>query len=139
MTSIHSEFKDKPETQLSEKTIWMLQNMRRANAAIIGCIEIINEHDVNKECGAYNPGVFIQLEPHQEMGLHFAIDACSRDIARIFDEHLEEIGVEWLDEICPKVTAEAKAHAEMLNGDITYAEYEKKLDGEDLLRSASSH
>ncbi len=58
---------------------------------------------------------------------------------RIFDEHLEEIGVEWLDDICPKVTVEAQASAEMRSGDITYAEYEKKLDGEDPLRSASSH
>jgi len=139
MTNHFSMLNDKPESQLSEKTIWMLQQVRRANSAIMGCIEILNEHGVNKDCGASNPGVFIQLEVHQEIGLHYAIDTCSRDIARIFDEHLEEIGVEWLDEICPKVTAEAKAHAEMLNGDITYAEYEKKLDGEDLLRSASPH
>ncbi len=139
MTSHFSGLNDKPESQLSEKTIWMLQQVRRANAAIIGCIEIINEHDVNKECGAYNPGVFIQLEPHQEMGLHFAIDACSRDIARIFDEHLEEIGVNWLDEICPKVTEEAQAFAKMRSGEITFAEYQKRVDGEDPLQSASSH
>jgi len=34
------------------------------------------------------------------------------DIARIFDEHLEDLGVEWLDEICPKTTKEAQAMAE---------------------------
>jgi len=110
-----------------------------AGAAIIGCIEIINEHDVNKECGAYNPGVFIQLEPHQEMGLHYAIETCSRDIARIFDEHLEKIGVNWLDETCPKVTEEAQAFAKMRSGEITFAEYQKRVDGEDPLQSASSH
>jgi len=139
MTNCFSELNDKPKSQLSEKTIWMLQNMRRANAAIIGCIEILNEHGVNKECGADNPGVFIQLEVHQQMGLHYAIETCSRDIARIFDEHLEEIGVNWLDEICPKVTEEAQAHAKMLSGEITYAEYEKRVDGEDPLQSARPH
>jgi len=34
------------------------------------------------------------------------------DIARIFDEHLEDLGVEWLDEICPNTTKEAQAMAE---------------------------
>ncbi len=55
-----------------------------------------------------------------------------------FGGHLK-IGVEWLDDICPKVTAEAQASVEMRSGDITYAEYEKKLDREEPLRSASSH
>jgi len=73
------------------------------------------------------------------MGLHYAIEACSRDIARTFDEHLEEIGVNWLDEICPKVTEEAQARAEMRSGDITYVEYQKRVDGEDPLQSVSSH
>lgn len=73
------------------------------------------------------------------MGLHYAIEACSRDIARTFDEHLEEIGVNWLDEICPTVTEEAQARAEMQSGEITYAEYQKRVDGEDPLQSASSH
>ncbi len=112
MTSVHSEFKDKPEIHLNEKTIWMLQQVRRANAAIIGCIEILNEDGVNEPSIPSGPQVFIRLEPHQEMGLHYAIEACSRDIARIFDEHLEDLGVEWLDEICPNTTKEAQAMAE---------------------------
>ena len=139
MTNHFSMLNDKPETQLSEKTIWMLQQVRRANAAIIGCIEILNEDGVNEPSSPGVPGVFIRLEVHQAMGLHYAIEACSRDIARIFDKHLEDIGVEWLDEICPKVTEEAQAHAKMLSGEITYAEYQKRVDGEGPLPSASSH
>ncbi len=73
------------------------------------------------------------------MVLHYAIEACSRDIARTFDEPPEEIGVNWLDEICPTVTEEAQARAEMQSGEITYAEYQKRVDGEDPLQSASSH
>jgi hypothetical protein len=73
------------------------------------------------------------------MGLHYAIEACSRDIARTFDERLEGIGVNWLNDICPKVTEEAQAHAELTSGDITFAEYQTRVDREDLLQSASSH
>jgi len=127
MTNHFSMLNDKPKTQLSEKTIWMLQQVRRANSAIIGCIEILNEDGVNEPSIPSGPSVFIRLEPHQEMGLHYAIEACSRDIARIFNEHLEDLGVEWLDDICPKVTEEAQAHAEMQSGDITYAEFEKRV------------
>ena len=57
------------------------------------------------------------------MGLEFAIEACSRDIARIFDGHVEDIGVGWLDEICPEVTEEAQARAERLNGKNTHSEF----------------
>ena len=114
---------DKPESRLSEKTIWMLQQIRRANVAIIGCIEILNEDSVNEGCGIGGPKVFIRLEAHQKMGLEFAIEACSRDIARIFDGHLEDIGVGWLDEICPEVTEEAQARAERLNGKNTHSEF----------------
>ena len=127
MTNHFSMLNDKPKTQLNEKTIWMLQQVRRANSAITGCIEILNEDGVNEPSIPSGPSVFIRLEPHQEMGLHYAIEACSRDIARIFNEHLEDLGVEWLDDICPKVTNEAHAHAEMQSGDITYAEFEKRV------------
>ncbi len=126
MTNHFSMLNDKPETQLSEKTIWMLQQVRRANAAIIGCIEILNEDGINEPSIPGKPEVFIRLESHQRMGLEFAIEACSRDIARIFDDHLEDLGVEWLDDICLKVTEEAHALAEMQNGEITFAEFEKR-------------
>ncbi len=135
MTNHFSELNDKPETQLSEKTIWMLQQVRRANAGIIGCIEILNEDGINEPSIPGGPAVFIRLETHQRMGLELAIEACSRDIARIFDEHLEDLGVEWLDDICSSVTKEAQAVAEMQSGDITYEEFEKKMDGEDPLQS----
>ncbi len=61
------------------------------------------------------------------MGLLFAIEACARTISDEFDNHLEDnFDVYWLDEVCPEVTAEAQACAEMLSGDITYAEFEKR-------------
>ena len=95
-------------TQLSEQTISLLQNVRRANAAIMGCIEILNEDSANEPSMPDVPGVFIRLEGHQKMGLEYAIEACSRDIARTFDEHLEQLGVGWLDDIRPEVTAESQ-------------------------------
>ena len=128
MTNHFSMLNDKPESRLSEKTIWMLQQVRRANAGIIGCIEILNEDGINEPSIPGNPEVFIRLESRQRMGLEFAIEACSRDIARIFDDHLEDLGVEWLDDICPKVTKEAQAVAEMQSGDITYAEFESRAN-----------
>ncbi len=93
MTNHFSDLNNEPKTRLNEKTIWMLQQARRANAAIIGCIEVLNEHSCNEPSIPAGPGVFTRLEAHQEMGLHYAIEACSRDIARIFDNDLEELGV----------------------------------------------
>jgi hypothetical protein len=128
MTNHFSMLNDEPKSQLSEKTIWMLQQVRRANSAIIGCIEILNEDGVNDGCAPNPNSVFIRLEVHQKMGLHYAIEACSRDIARIFDDHLEEIGVEWLDEIRPDIRAAEEAGADLINGKITRAEYEQRTD-----------
>ncbi len=128
MTNHFSMLNDKPESQLSEKTIWMLQQVRRANAAIIGCIEILNEDGVNEPSSPGRPGVFIRLEVHQAMGLHYAIEACSRDIARIFDNDLEELGVNWLDDICPGVSHEAQQHADLQNGKISFSEYKKNIN-----------
>ena len=128
MTHYFSGLDDKPESQLSEKTIWMLQQVRRANAAIIGCIEILNEDSVNEGCGAQNPGVFIRLDLHQKMGLEYAIEACARDIARIFDTHLEQLGVEWLDDIRPEVTADAQTTDDLQNGKMTFDEFEQRVD-----------
>ncbi len=129
MTNHFSRLQDKPESRLSEKTIWMLQQVRRANAGIIGCIEILNEESVNKDCAPGGAAVFIRLEVHQKMGLEYAIEACSRDIARIFDEHLAGIGVDWLDEIRPEVTKEAQLVAELQAGTISFEEYQRKAGG----------
>jgi len=126
MTNCFSELNDKPESQLSEKTIYLLQNVRRANAAILGCIEVLNEDGINEGSIPGGAKVFIRLEVHQKMGLAFAVEACSRYIAEVFDDHLENLGVDWLDEICPKVTQEAQANAQMRNGDIAFAEYEQR-------------
>ncbi len=122
------------KTQFDEETIRVLQDMRRANAAIIGCIEILNEHDCNEPSIPAGPSVFIRLEAHQEMGLHYAIEACSRDIARIFDNDLEELGVNWLDDICPDVTHEAQQCADMRNGKISFSEFKKNTGLPDSLQ-----
>ena len=118
---------DKSETHLSEDTIQRLQNMRRANAAIIGCIEILNEDDINSGSIPGGASVFIRLEPQQQMGLAFAIEACAREIAREFDGHLEDLGVYWSDAICPKVTAKAQAADDLQNERITFAEFEERI------------
>ncbi len=128
MTSAHSECNDKTETHLNEETIRKLQQIRRANAGIIGCIEILNEDGVNEGSSPGGPGVFIRLEVNQKMGLNYAIEACSRDIARIFNGRLEEIGVNWLDEICPEVTEDAQQIAALQNGEISFSEFKKNLD-----------
>jgi len=59
---------DRSETHLNEDTIRRLQEMRRANAAIIGCIEILSEDGVNQGSLSGVSGVFIRLEPRQQMG-----------------------------------------------------------------------
>ncbi len=124
--------------QLDEKTIEKLQEIRRANEAIKACAEILNEHGSNDGLPA-GPRVFIRFEPNQVMGLTYAIEACANKIAGEMNSYFEDLGVNWLDDICPKVTKEAQARAEMQSGDITYAEYQKRVDGEDPLQPTSSH
>ena len=118
---------DKSETHLSEDTIQRLQKMRRANAAIIGCIEILNEHDINSGSIPGGARVFIRLDPQQQMGLAFAIEACAREIAREFDGHLEDLGVYWSNEICSDVNTEAQAVDDLHNKRISFAEFEERI------------
>ena len=112
--------------QFDERTIQKLQEIRRANEAIKACAEILNEHGSNDGIPA-GPRVFIRFEASQVMGLTFAIEACANKIADEMNSYFEELGVNWSDDICPKVTEEAQAHAEMQSGDITYAEFEKRV------------
>ncbi len=116
------------KTKLDDVTIKKLRAIRRANAGVLACSQLLAEHSVNKECSAVYPGVVIRFEPEQEMGLQFAIEACATVIAHEMDEYFDELEVDWQDEICAKATAEGEAAAEMQRGDITYAEYEKRLD-----------
>ncbi len=119
--------REKIKESLSAETVSRLQRIRRVNAGIRGCIEILNEHGANEPSIPSGAKVFIRLEGQQEMGLLYAIEACSRTISDELDNRLEDdFDVYWLDQICPEVTAEAQAHAEMMNGDITYAEFEKR-------------
>ena len=122
-----------------KETISELQKIRRANNAILGCSQILIEHTTLKECTPGHLGAYLQLTAQQAGGLLYAIEACSRTIDDSFNGYLEDRGVNWEDEHLPEVRKEAEARAEMLRGDITYAEFEKKVDGEDSLRSANSH
>ncbi len=113
--------------QLDEKTIEKLQEIRRANEAIKACAEILNEHGSNDGLPA-GPRVFIRFEPSQVMGLTFAIEACANKIADEMNSYFEELGVNWLDDICPKVTEEAQAHAELISGEITFDEFGSRVN-----------
>ena len=116
------------KTQFDQQTISKLQEIRRANAAIKACAEILNEHSANQASVPGGPQVFIRIEPSQEMGLTFAIEACARKIAEDMDAYFEGLGVNWLDGICPEVTAEAKAIDDLRNARITMEELEQRTD-----------
>ena len=110
-----------------KETISELQKIRRANNAVLGCSQILHEHSINKDCTPGRLGAYVQLTPQQACGLLYAIEACSRTIDDSFSGYLENRGVNWDDEHLPEVRKEAQATAEMINGDITYAEFERRL------------
>ena len=118
---------DKSETHLNEKTIRLLQKVRRANEAILGCIQVLREDGVNEACCASVPGVFIRLEANQRAGLEFAVETCAEAAASVFDEHLEDLGVHWTEEICPEVTATARAVDDLKHGRNTFKELEQEI------------
>lgn len=128
MTSIRSTTLDDRDSELKKGTITQLQEIRRANAGIRACVEILNEHSINNGSIPGDPCVFICLDADQEGGLLYAIEACSERISDLFDSDLEQLGVNWQDDFMPELSAEAKASAEMRSGDISYAEYEKRVD-----------
>ena len=114
------------DTRLRKETIRRLQNMRRANEAIGACVEILNEHGANSGSIPGGPRVFIRLDPSQEAGLIFAIEICQKKVQNEFDDYFEELGVNWLDEFSPKLNRRAEAADELQNGEITFAEFEKR-------------
>ena len=102
--------------------------MRRANAAIGACVEILNEHGCNSGSVPNGRCVFIRLDPNQEAGLIYAIEACTKKISDEFDNYLEELGVYWLDEFCPNLNRQAEAADELYNGEITFDEFELRVN-----------
>ncbi len=110
-----------------KETISKLQDIRRANHAILGCSEILQEHDVLKECTPGTPGPYLQLTVQQACGLMFAIEACSRFTDNLFADYFEDLGVYWTDEHLPDVRNEAEALDLMKRGEISYGEYEKRI------------
>ncbi len=113
---------------LDEETIRRLQEIRRANEAIVTCAEILCEHGSNDGSIPTGPSVFIRLGPNQVMGLNFAIEACSRHIKSEFDDHLEELGVNWSEEFSPDLNRQAEAADELYNGEITFDEFELRVN-----------
>ncbi len=119
---------DETKTNLNEETIQKLQDMRRANAAIGACVEILRENRINQGSIPSGSSVFIYLDPNQEAGLLFAIEACTKKISYEFDYYLEELGVYWLDEFSPKLNRQAEAADALQNGDITFDEFESRVN-----------
>ena len=72
--------------------------------------------------------VFVRLSPNQEMGLNFAIEACSRHIKSEFDDYLEELGVNWSEKISPDLDRQVQAANELRNGENTFDEFESRVN-----------
>jgi len=116
------------KTNLDEETIRRLQDIRRANEAIRACVQILCEHCSNDGSIPSGPSVFIRLGPNQEMGLNFAIEACSKHIKSEFDDYLEELGVFWSEEFSPDLNRQVQAVDELHNGEITFDEFESRVN-----------
>ena len=113
--------------QFDDVTIEKLQEIRRANEAIKSCTEILNENGANQGSVPAGPAVFIRIRPNQQAGLIFAIEACARKISDEMDSYFEDRGVCWMDEFSPDVNREAEAAQDLHSGEVTYAEFEKRV------------
>ena len=112
---------------LDRGAISKLQDIRRANNAILGCSQILHEHDVLKECTPGRLGAYLQLTPQQACGLMFAIEACARFTDELFTNYLEGLGVGWTDEHLPEVRKEAEARDQLIRREIGFDEYKDRL------------
>ena len=73
------------------------------------------------------PGPFIRLEVDHEMGILFAIEACSDVVADLFNGPLEEAGVGWMDEWLPELGKEAVAQDQLQRGEINFEQFKEEL------------
>ena len=128
MTSIRSTILDDRDSELKKGTISQLQEIRRANSGIRSCVEILNENSINTGSVPGEPCVWIRLNPDQAGGLLYAIEACSERISDLFDSELENLGVNWQDDFMPELSAEAKALADLHNGETTFEEFESRVN-----------
>lgn len=123
MSSDGREMKQDSGDKLHPVTVMRLAEIRRANAGIQACANILTQHSVNKDCLADTPGVHIQLDAYDEIGLCFAIEAARRLVANTLEDHFEdEYGVGFVDDYLPEVTREATAVAAYTNGEISWDE-----------------
>jgi len=109
-----------------KETISKLQDIRRANNAILGCSQILQEHDVLKECIPDQPGPYLQLTTQQACGLMFAIEACARFTDDLFTEYLEDRGILWTDEHLPEVRKAAESAGAFQRGEIDFEQFKKE-------------
>jgi hypothetical protein len=122
------------KTNLDEESIRRLQDIRRANEAIFACVQILSENRINQGSIPSGPSIFIRLDPNQEAGLNFAIEACSRHIKSEFDDYLEELGVYWSEEFSPRLNRQAQAVHDLDNGEISFSEFKKNTGLPDSLQ-----
>ena len=84
-----------------------LRGIRRANAGIGRCLNVLMRHRMNLECTPHRPEVYIQLTAEDAACLEHAIEACSRFIDEAF-ETLPVFGdVMWDDKYLPEVRHQA--------------------------------
>ncbi len=89
------------------RLISRLREIRRANAGIGGCMNVLIQHRMNLECTPQRPEVYLQLTIEDEASLEHAIEACSRFIDEAF-ETLPVLGdVMWDDEYLPEIRHQA--------------------------------
>ena len=113
--------------KFDENVISELQKIRRANHAILGCAQILNEHTVLKECTPGRLGAYLQVTAEQECGLLYAIETCSRFTDDLFSNYLETLGVNWSDEHLPEVREQAEAMDQLQSGEINFEQYKDRL------------
>ena len=114
--------------KFDDRTIEELQRIRRANSAVLGCAQILNEHNSHDGSIPGSLGVFLRLEAQQAGSLVFAIEACSQVVDDLFESYFDPRGVAWDEEHLPDIRREAEAHAAMQAGEISYPEFEKRVD-----------
>ncbi len=116
---------------LDSNLVSILRAVRRANAGIESCARILIAHTLNKEILPSASEAFIALDANDEVGVQFAIEACSVHIAHLlgddFDKRYRDVG--WQDEWLPGLAREAKAMVELQRGEITFAEFKRRVKG----------
>lgn len=120
---------DKPP--LDDNLLTTLRAIRRANGGIESCVRILIAHTLNDAVLPSAPEAFIALDATDNLGIQFAIEACSEQIANLlgedFDKRYPQVG--WGDEWLPEIRRQAQAMVELQSGDISYDEFQQRTKG----------